>query len=217
HASVASPLAITVSGRTGVARVHSSAGSHQCCYGRAVTCRGLSATRRATRCQSRVEWFRLRRAVGILELLGRGQMALHGADHGKPEDFRDAGAWLSRVPGVCARMLHDVRVRPGRRDQDRSVAQVPTELSDRIRVRLKSDATTDPSGLSPNRSSKLMQMSSPAPLEREIKLRFESPEAARAAVVAAGAGPLRPRRLQSDVLFDTEQRMLSARGEVLRV
>jgi adenylate cyclase, class 2 len=55
------------------------------------------------------------------------------------------------------------------------------------------------------------------PLEREIKLRFESPQAARAAVAAAGATPLRPRRLQSDVLFDTEQRVLSARGQVLRV
>jgi adenylate cyclase class 2 len=55
------------------------------------------------------------------------------------------------------------------------------------------------------------------PLEREIKLRFDSPEAARAAVVATGATPLKPRRLQSDALFDTEQRMLSARSEVLRV
>jgi adenylate cyclase class 2 len=55
------------------------------------------------------------------------------------------------------------------------------------------------------------------PLEREIKLRFESPEAARAAVAATGARPLRPRRLQSDVLFDTEPRALSARGQVLRV
>jgi adenylate cyclase, class 2 len=55
------------------------------------------------------------------------------------------------------------------------------------------------------------------PLEREIKLRFESPQAARAAVAATGATPLRPRRLQSDVLFDTEQRVLSARSQVLRV
>jgi adenylate cyclase, class 2 len=55
------------------------------------------------------------------------------------------------------------------------------------------------------------------PLEREIKLRFESREAARGAVEAAGAVPLRPRRLQSDVLFDTEQRMLSARSQILRV
>jgi adenylate cyclase class 2 len=55
------------------------------------------------------------------------------------------------------------------------------------------------------------------PLEREIKLRFESPQAARAAVAATGATPLRPRRLQSDVLFDTDQRVLSARSQVLRV
>ena len=55
------------------------------------------------------------------------------------------------------------------------------------------------------------------PLEREIKLRFESPAAARAAVAATGAIPLRPRRLQSDVLFDSEQRVLSARSQVLRV
>jgi len=55
------------------------------------------------------------------------------------------------------------------------------------------------------------------PLEREIKLQFESPQAARTAVAATGAMPLRPRRLQSDVLFDTEQRALSARSQVLRV
>jgi len=55
------------------------------------------------------------------------------------------------------------------------------------------------------------------PLEREVKLRFESPQAARTAVAATGATPLRPRRLQSDVLFDTEQRVLSARSQVLRV
>ena len=55
------------------------------------------------------------------------------------------------------------------------------------------------------------------PLEREVKLKFDSPEAARAAVIAAGATPITPRRLQSDALFDTEERMLSARSQVLRV
>src|SRR5260221_4396593 len=57
----------------------------------------------------------------------------------------------------------------------------------------------------------------PTPLEREIKLRFDSPADARAAVVGAGATRLKPRRLQSDILFDTEQRVLSARSQVLRV
>src|SRR5262245_10501074 len=55
------------------------------------------------------------------------------------------------------------------------------------------------------------------PLEREIKLRFDSPAAARAAVQTAGAQPARPRRLQSDALFDTGQRHLSAHQQVLRV
>ena len=54
-------------------------------------------------------------------------------------------------------------------------------------------------------------------LEREIKLRFDGPASARAAVVAAGAVPLRPRRMQSDALFDTEEGILSARRQVLRV
>ena len=56
-----------------------------------------------------------------------------------------------------------------------------------------------------------------APLEREIKLAFASPDAARAAVRNLGAAPLRARRLQSDTLFDTAQRTLSPRGAVLRV
>jgi len=42
-----------------------------------------------------------------------------------------------------------------------------------------------------------------ATLEREIKLAFESAEAARAAVLAIGATPLHGRRLQEDCLLDT--------------
>jgi adenylate cyclase class 2 len=54
-------------------------------------------------------------------------------------------------------------------------------------------------------------------LEREIKLRFETPEAARAAVVAAGASPLRGRRLQEDCLLDTSEGRLRERHSVLRL
>lgn len=55
------------------------------------------------------------------------------------------------------------------------------------------------------------------PLEREVKLRFDSAEDARRAVLALGASPLHPRRLQSDAVLDRPDRALSARGEVLRV
>jgi adenylate cyclase, class 2 len=54
-------------------------------------------------------------------------------------------------------------------------------------------------------------------LEREIKLRFDSAETARAAIVAAGATPLRARRLQEDCLLDTPEGELRARRCVLRV
>ena len=42
-----------------------------------------------------------------------------------------------------------------------------------------------------------------ARIEREIKLRFPNAAEARAAVLAAGATPLRDRRLQNDCLLDT--------------
>lgn len=54
-------------------------------------------------------------------------------------------------------------------------------------------------------------------LEREIKLRFDSPDAARDAVIAAGATPIRSRRLQEDCLLDTEDETLHRRRCVLRV
>jgi adenylate cyclase, class 2 len=54
-------------------------------------------------------------------------------------------------------------------------------------------------------------------IEREVKLRFESPEEARAAVEAAGATPLRCRRLQEDALLDTEDEMLRRRQCALRI
>ncbi len=56
-----------------------------------------------------------------------------------------------------------------------------------------------------------------ATLEREIKLAFDSPEAARAAVLATGATPLHGRRLQEDCLLDTCNDDLRRRRSALRV
>ena len=54
-------------------------------------------------------------------------------------------------------------------------------------------------------------------IEREVKLRFDSPEQARAAILAAGATPLRCRRLQEDALLDTDDEALRRRRCVLRI
>src|SRR5437762_1326032 len=56
-----------------------------------------------------------------------------------------------------------------------------------------------------------------ATLEREIKLRFDDAPSARAAVLEAGATPLRSRRLQEDCLLDTADESLHRRRCVLRV
>src|SRR6476620_3065855 len=58
---------------------------------------------------------------------------------------------------------------------------------------------------------------SATPLEREIKLRFDSADDARAAVLAAGATPLLGRRLQEDALLDTRDEQLRQRQCALRV
>jgi adenylate cyclase class 2 len=56
-----------------------------------------------------------------------------------------------------------------------------------------------------------------ATLEREIKLGFPDAEQARRAILAAGATPLRGRRLQEDYLLDTHDDELRRRRCVLRV
>jgi adenylate cyclase class 2 len=56
-----------------------------------------------------------------------------------------------------------------------------------------------------------------ASLEREVKLRFESAEEARAAILATGATPLLGRRLQEDCLLDSDDEALRRRRCVLRV
>jgi adenylate cyclase class 2 len=54
-------------------------------------------------------------------------------------------------------------------------------------------------------------------LEREVKLRFDSADTARAAALAIGATPLRCRRLQEDALLDDAGESLRQRRCVLRV
>lgn len=54
-------------------------------------------------------------------------------------------------------------------------------------------------------------------IEREIKLRFDSVERARAAIEATGATPLLGRRLQEDALLDDEDETLRRRGCALRI
>src|SRR5436190_23099911 len=56
-----------------------------------------------------------------------------------------------------------------------------------------------------------------ATLERDVKLTFESAEAARAAVLTIGATPLHGRRLQEDCLLDTTNDDLRRRRSALRV
>lgn len=55
------------------------------------------------------------------------------------------------------------------------------------------------------------------PLEREIKLRFDSADEARAKILALGAAPLLGRRLQEDCLFDTDDEKLRRQRSTLRV
>ena len=55
------------------------------------------------------------------------------------------------------------------------------------------------------------------PLEREIKLRFDSADEARAKILALGATPLHGRRLQEDALLDTEDEQLRRQRSTLRV
>ena len=54
-------------------------------------------------------------------------------------------------------------------------------------------------------------------IEHEIKLPYDSPSAARQAVMDTGAKPLRPRRLQSDFLLDHDVKPLSDHMNTLRV
>ena len=54
-------------------------------------------------------------------------------------------------------------------------------------------------------------------VEREVKLRYETAEQAREAVIATGATPVHGRRLQEDALLDTDDEQLRRRRCILRV
>ena len=54
-------------------------------------------------------------------------------------------------------------------------------------------------------------------IEREIKLRFDGADEARAKILAFGATPLHGRRLQEDALLDTEDERLRRERATLRV
>jgi adenylate cyclase, class 2 len=54
-------------------------------------------------------------------------------------------------------------------------------------------------------------------IEREVKLRFDDPQDARRAILAAGAAPLRGRRLQEDALLDTADEQLRRKMSALRI
>ena len=68
--------------------------------------------------------------------------------------------------------------------------------------------------LSESRESEPVKTSN---IEREIKLAFDSPSIARAAILGIGAVPLRARRLQDDTLYDTTAATLRDSGAVLRL
>jgi adenylate cyclase class 2 len=55
------------------------------------------------------------------------------------------------------------------------------------------------------------------PLEREIKIRFDSADEARVKILALGATPLNGRRLQEDCLLDTDDERLRRQRSTLRV
>ena len=71
--------------------------------------------------------------------------------------------------------------------------------------------------LAPDRTIIGALMGTATTLEREVKLSFDSAEAAREAVLAAGATPLHGRRLQEDALLDTAGNTLRERGCALRI
>jgi adenylate cyclase class 2 len=55
------------------------------------------------------------------------------------------------------------------------------------------------------------------PVESEIKLRVDGPDAARRAVAALGAAPAQPRHLEDNILYDDAGSSMLASGRALRL
>src|SRR5580765_5388980 len=98
HAAVAVDLAVALSGGSRVARIHLPPRAVERTPRRRVDLRRRQARPLQPAGQPVAERRPLRRSVGILELLGGREMALHGADYGEPENLRDAGPRLSGFP-----------------------------------------------------------------------------------------------------------------------
>src|SRR2546425_9628222 len=70
--------------------------------------RGSRGRRRLARVRAPREWSRVRRPLGVLELLGSDEVDLHGAVPTRHEALRDARARVPRLPAVRPRVLRDV-------------------------------------------------------------------------------------------------------------
>ena len=170
---LAADLAVPLPGGARLARVHLSSRSDQRAPRRGVAARDFAAGRYDRVEESGAERVAVRHPVGVLELLGARQVALHGSHHGEREDLRDAAARLLRISRVRARVLHDVRLRA---PCWCACSGLDADPAARSRCNLSCRALNE-AGMSES-------------LEREIKLRFDDRAAARAAVLAAGASPL---------------------------
>ncbi|PYR72091.1 MAG: hypothetical protein DMF86_24555 [Acidobacteria bacterium] len=198
---------IAVACRAGVARLHLPARSVERGVtrgiGRVDSRRSRGRSSRPAR-QSARGRAGVRPHLGILELLVAHE--LRGAGAAECEDFRDADRGLRRLPAVRAGVLRHVRVRP-------TVDLAWSVAADLVIIAV----SFPPEGRKKYEGGGTDAMTTTTSLEREIKLRFDSVEEARRAVLGAGATPLLGRRLQEDSLLDSDDEELRRRRCVLRV
>src|SRR3989344_409973 len=93
-----------------LAGLHFSARALELSPWRAEHAPALSRRRPRPYLQAHARWAHLRHLLGVLELLGLSQMAVHHPVAGLPQGLRDAGPRLSYVSPLCAGGLCDVHV-----------------------------------------------------------------------------------------------------------